>query len=127
MNAPDVLPWEMFAPELRDAVKALSGQWPAQTVADCAQQWADRDRAHGRYPGTDWRALGWRDEREHTEFVDGLVDQTVALPADARTWVRQQREAAGIPNRRPLSADHALEIKYLIEQAQEHHGARTAA
>lgn len=127
MNAPEVLPWDHFAAELRDAVKALSARWPAQTVADAAQRWADRMAEHGRHPGADWVALGWRDETEHHDYVAGLRERTLRLPSDAQHAVKQRRQHAGIDGRGPYSTEQALAIDLLIEEAELCNGARTAA
>ncbi len=127
MNAPDVLPWDHFAPELRDAVKALSARWPAQTVADCAQRWADRMAEHGRHPDTNWDELGWRHEREHETFVNYLRERTLRLPADAQAAIKRARHDAGIPGTGPYSSDQALAIDLLIEEAELCNGERTAA
>lgn len=127
MTGVDVLPWECFAPELREEVKRLAGRWPAQTVADAAQRFADIMAAHGRHPDTDWSELGWRDETDHHEFLAALRQRTLRLPADAQRAIRERRQQAGIPSRGPYSTDEALAIDQLIEEAEHRNGERTAA
>lgn len=127
MNAPDVLPWEWFAPELRAEIKRLAGRWPAQTVADAAQRFADRMAEHGRHPGTDWAALGWRDETDHHDFVAGLRERTLRLPADAQAAIKRARHDAGLPGAGPYSTEQALAIDAMIEEAEHRNGERAAA
>lgn len=127
MNAPDVLPWDHFAPELREEIKRLAGRWPAQTVADAAQRFADVMAANGRHPGTDWVGLGWRDEADHHEFVAELRTRTLRLPPDAQHAIRDRRQQAGIAARGPYTSDQALAIDQLIEEAELRNGERTAA
>lgn len=127
MNAPDVLPWDHFHPELRDEIKRLAGRWPAQTVADAAQRWADRMAEYGRHPGVDWVAYGWRDETDHHEFVATLRERTLRLPADAQHAIRDRRAQAGIAARGPYTSEQALTIDQLIEEAELRNGERTAA
>lgn len=127
MTGADVLPWSHYAPELRDEIKRLAGRWPAQTVADAAQRFADVVGAHGRTPDTDWQALGWRHDTEHAEFVDDLRERTLRLPADAQSWIRSQRRAAGIPDRGPYSVDQVETIDDLITAAEDRNGERDAA
>lgn len=126
-DAVDVLPWDHFDPELREAIKRLADRWPAQTVADATQRFADLMAAHGRHPGTDWRALGWRDQTDHQEFLESLRERARRLPADAQRAIRERRQQAGIDGRGPYSTDQALTIDALIEQAEIRNTERTAA
>ena len=117
-TAVDVLPWSHFDPGMREEIKRLAQRWPAQTVADAAQRFAELMSAHGQHPGTDWRALGWRDQTDHQEFLESLRERTLRLPADAQQAVRERRQQAAIAPRGPYSSEEALTIDALIEEAR---------
>ena len=127
MNAaPDVLPWDHYSPELRDAVKDMARRFPPQMVADAAQRFADRAASAG-HSGTDWVGLGWRDETEHHDFVAALRERTLRLPVAARDAVKSHRRQCGIPDRGPWTVEQALAIDLLIEEAELGNGERNAA